>query len=81
VVLPHEEHEFNVAQIMYDLLVTSIPIRNLHPVNKKGQSMCNVDMINKLKEYLVEDVSDSTVNRDEEMDPRWRELKKIIDKN
>ena len=81
VVLPHEEHEFNIAQITYDLLVTSLPIRHLHPLDKKGRSTCNPEMIKKLKEYLVENVSGSRVSEEEPVDPRWSEFKKMIDKN
>lgn len=82
VVLPREEHEFNVAQIIYDLIVTSIPIRNLHPLDKNGNSACNPEMLKKLKEYLVDDISDlNTNNEDETEDPRWSELKKLIDNN
>ncbi len=82
VVLPHEEHEFNVAQIIYDLIVTSLPIRHLHPVDQQGKSKCNPEMLDKLKEYLVENVPVSERREEEpEEDPRWRELKKLIDKN
>ena len=81
VVIPHEEHEYNVAQIIYDLLVTSLPIRHLHPVDKKGKSSCNPEMLKKLKEYLVEEVSGPQLDPEEIIDPRWSELRKIIDKN
>lgn len=81
IVLPHEEHEFNVAQIIYDLIVTSLPIRHLHPANKNGKTACNPDMLQKLKQYLVEEAPVHTSEEEETTDPRWSELKKLIDKN
>lgn len=80
IVLPHEEHEFNPAQVIYDIIVTSIPIRHLHGPDKNGNSTCNPEMLEKLKEYLV-DEGPSSKNEEGTFDPRWGELKRIIDKN
>jgi len=81
VVLPHEEHEFNVAQIIYDLMVTSLPIRHIHPPDANGDPTCNPEMLQKLSEYLVDEAPVSNDNSAHEEDPRWSELKKLIDKN
>ncbi len=81
IVLPHEEHEFNLAQFIYDLIVTSLPIRHLHPANKNGKTACNPEMLQKLKQYLVEEAPAYTKEEEETTDPRWSELKKLIDKN
>ena len=77
IVIPHEEYEFDLKHILYDLIVTSLPIRHLHKVNKNGKSGCNPEMLKKLEEYKTEE---SNVDQNS-MDPRWEELKKLIDKN
>ena len=77
IIIPHEEYEFNIKHILYDLIVTSLPIRHLHKVNKKGKSGCNPEMLKKLEEYKTEEPN---VGQNF-MDPRWEELKKLIDKN
>ncbi|GAO29368.1 YceD family protein [Geofilum rubicundum] len=79
IVLPREEHELNVAQMMYDLVVTSMPIRHLHPFDEDGNRVCDPDMVQKLSEYLVDSAPESDEENDS--DPRWDELKKLIDKH
>jgi len=82
VIIPHEEHEYNIASTIYDLIVTSQPIRHLHPTNEEGESTCNPDMIDELSNYLV---NEKEVGSEEaevrEIDPRWSELKKLLDNN
>jgi uncharacterized protein len=79
IVLPREDHELNVAQMMYDLVVTSMPIRHLHPFDEDGNRICNPEMVQKLSEYLVDSIPESDEGNDN--DPRWDELKKLIDKH
>lgn len=79
VVLPRDEHALNVAQLIYDLLVTSLPIKHVHPIDESGRRSCNPEMVQKLSEYLVEDAGEA--DDDTDSDPRWDELKKLIDKH
>ena len=76
-VIPHQECEFDLKHILYDLIVTSLPIRHIHEVDKNGKSGCNPEMLKKLEEYKIEEPN---VDQDS-IDPRWEELKKLIDKN
>jgi uncharacterized metal-binding protein YceD (DUF177 family) len=46
IVLPHEEHEFNIAQLIYEYIVVSLPIRSVHKKNE-----CDPDMIKKIRDY------------------------------
>ena len=78
IVLPREEHELNVAQMMYDLVGTSRPIRHLHPFDEDGNRVGDPDMVQKLSEYLFDSAPESDEENDS--DPRWDELKKLIDK-
>jgi len=68
-------HEVLVTTLIYEFIALSIPIRHLHPEVKKGNSLCNIDMLNKLNEYKSADLAE-----DSPIDPRWNDLKKIIDK-
>ena len=64
-VIPHHEHQINVANLMYEFAHLSIPTRKVHP---KG--MCNTEVLEKLSN--LEDHSEEEFN-----DPRWEGLKKI----
>jgi uncharacterized protein len=75
IVVSFEDHQINVAQFLYELVVLGLPIKHVHP-NKKGESTCNPEMIKKLDEYLVNDDSNDI---EEPVDERWSELKKLLD--
>jgi len=82
VIIPHEEHEYNIASTIYDLIVTSQPIRHLHPLNEEGEATCNPDMIDQLSNYLVSEQETGVEDHSEkQVDPRWSELKKLLDNN
>ena len=84
VIIPEDEGEINVAWYIYEFIALDIPIKHVHEAGK-----CNKAMEGKLNQYLRtladdenqdEDESDDSVTRDK-VDPRWNELKKIIDNN
>jgi len=68
-----EEHQINVAQIIYEYIVISIPLRHVHPLQKDGTAGCDPEMIKKIEEYTRHE-SDST-------DERWSDLKKLLNNN
>ena len=85
VIVPEEEGYINVAWFIYEFIALSIPMKHVHAPGK-----CNKDMVNKLSKHLrvsadeEEDEFDSIVDTDDrpqEIDPRWNELKKILDNN
>ena len=85
VVVPEEDGYINVAWFIYEFIALSIPMKHVHAPGK-----CNKDMLNKLSKHLrvsaddEEDEFDSIVDTDDrpqEIDPRWNELKKILDNN
>jgi uncharacterized metal-binding protein YceD (DUF177 family) len=75
IVISFEDHQLNVAQFLYELIILGLPIKHVHP-NKNGKSTCDPEMIKKLGEYLVKEES---VNEEEPVDERWNELKKLLD--
>ena len=77
IILPHGEHELDISKIVYDLIVTSLPIRHVHQFDKNGKSECNPEMLKKLSEYSVEEPYNGDDSENQE-DPRWNELRKLI---
>ena len=91
VVIPEEEGEINVAWFMYEFVALAIPMKHVHAPGK-----CNKAMSSKLKkhlrvsaddEMLEDDVLDESddepglENMETPIDPRWNDLKKILDNN
>ncbi len=68
-------HQIEVAQLIYEFIVISIPIRQVHPDGPNGKSLCDPEMLQKLNEYKATDFEESIPT-----DPRWDDLKNIIDK-
>ena len=64
-ILPHGEHQFNIAQMVYELVVLSIPTKLYGPNAGNG-----------LEDYL-EDNDDENEN---DTDPRWDQLKDLLNK-
>lgn len=71
IVLPHDEHQLNVAQLIYEFIGLSLPVQRVHKENS-----CDPQMIAKLDEF-----KDYHADPSEPVDPRWEQLKKLLDKN
>lgn len=92
VVVPEDEGDINVAWFMYEFIALSIPMKHVHAPGK-----CNKAMVGKLNQYMrtkegdeADDWGDSgsedsidepDSSAPQDIDPRWNELKKIIDNN
>ncbi len=74
-VLP-EEHHLNLAQVIYEFVTLSIPLRHVHP-NETGENSCNREMLERLN--IIIDVEE--VEEEEEIDPRWAALKNLKNNN
>jgi uncharacterized metal-binding protein YceD (DUF177 family) len=87
--IPKEEDELNViymkegissiniAEMLYEMLMLSIPIRTVHPVNEEGNYICNPDVLKYLEINDDIEVSDKEANDDDNINPIWDELKKL----
>jgi uncharacterized protein len=73
VTIPADEHELNIKQYLYEFIYLELPIKRIHPEDKNGNSLCNPEMIKVLKQHVI--------NEDKVNDPRWDELKKLLNKN
>lgn len=91
IVIPEEEGEINVAWFMYEFIALSVPMKHVHAPGK-----CNKAMTSKLSKHLRTNGNDDSEEPDtfvgdddiiveeeveEQIDPRWNELKKILDNN
>ena len=68
-----DEHELNLHQQIYEFIMLALPIKRVHPADKKGKSTCDPVMLKKLEELLIEE--------EKENDPRWDDLKKLMNDN
>jgi uncharacterized protein len=68
-------HSINVAEMLYELMTLSIPMRKVHPKAKKGVTGCDP----KVLKYLKESEDNATANNAtaNNTNPIWDELKKL----
>ena len=73
-ILPHGEFQVNVAQYIYESIVLSVPLRRVHPGVKDGSL---TDVIEKL-ESLSPKENKKEEQQNNDIDPRWENLKKLL---
>lgn len=74
-VLPHGEYQVDVAQYIYEMIVLSVPSKRVHPGFKDGTM--DVAILDKLDE-LAPKAQQEEEQEENETDPRWDELKKLL---
>ena len=70
VVIPENEGIIDVAWYIYEFIALAIPIKHVH-----AEGECNEEMSKKLDELS------HTSTDDMQVDPRWNELKRLLDNN
>ncbi len=73
--LTADEHELDLQQHFYEFIHLALPIKRVHPDDPEGVSKCDPEMLKKLNELIVEE------EEEDENDPRWDELKKLMNDN
>lgn len=86
IVVPEDEDGINVAWYIYEFVALAIPIKHVHAPGE-----CNKEMMGKLSEVLCSEVDEDDLDAlsttedladsSKPIDPRWSELKKILDNN
>ena len=73
-IVPHGTYEISVQQFIYESIVLAVPIKRIHPGVEDGT--LNSDILEKLEELSpkLKDVKE----KEEETDPRWNTLKKLL---
>ena len=70
-IIPYGEHQINVAQYIYEMIVLSIPVKKIHPGITDGT--LTSDVLKKLEELHPQEQ-----RKGQETDPRWDTLKKLL---
>lgn len=70
-ILPHGEHQVDVSQYIYEMLVLAVPPKRLHPGVLDGTLQS--EALRKLEELSPKD----TKRNKEQTDPRWDALKDL----
>jgi uncharacterized metal-binding protein YceD (DUF177 family) len=74
-ILPHGEHQIDLSQYIYEMIVLSIPIKRIHPGVKDGSLQS--EALDKLKKLSTEEPKKEE-NKEIEIDPRWDKLKQLL---
>ncbi len=73
-IVPHGTYEINIQQYIYELIVLSVPIKRIHPGVEDGT--LDSEILKKLDELSPK--LKETKEKEEEIDPRWNTLKKLL---
>ncbi len=71
--IPFDYQKINVAQYIYDFISLSIPMKRLHPRFE--------DTDEELTVFSTKREGEEEQQEEGSIDPRWKELEKLIDKN
>ena len=74
-IVPHGTYEVNIQQYIYELSVLAVPIKRVHPGIEDGT--LNSEILEKL-EALSPKEQNENKEKEEEIDPRWNTLKKLL---
>ncbi|WP_046743411.1 YceD family protein [Kordia zhangzhouensis] len=75
-IIPHGEYQINVAQYIYEMIVLAIPSKRVHPGIADGTLQSEI--LEKLEELQPGTEKKET---EEDIDPRWDTLKKLLTDN
>jgi len=67
----NNDYQLNVAQLIYEFIGLAIPIKKVHPDDENGNSTCDPEMLKNLGKYIVRNEQDNN--------PVWNDLKKLLD--
>lgn len=74
-ILPHGEHQIDVSQYIYEMIVLSVPLKRVHPGIKDGT--LKTDILDKLNTIKTKKPKQE-VKKEEDIDPRWDKLKQLL---
>lgn len=84
--IPQSDNYLNVAYMMYDTIVTAIPIKHVHPMGKCNRAMSAIlkkhrarpaDEDAELEEELIDEIDQIDDAAPAATDPRWNALGKL----
>jgi len=75
-IIPHGTYEINIQQYIYELIVLAVPIKRVHPGVEDGT--LDSDILKKLEQLSPGLKDKKEQNEDDDIDPRWNTLKKLL---
>lgn len=75
-ILPHGEHQIDLSQYVYEMIVLSVPSKRVHPGVKDGT--LKTDVLDKLNALSVSEIKSADAEQEQETDPRWDKLKQLL---
>ncbi|MDN3723049.1 DUF177 domain-containing protein [Aequorivita sp. SDUM287046] len=75
-ILSHGSYEVNIQQYVYESIVLAMPSRRIHPGVEDGT--LKSDILDKLEELSPKAKNEEESPTDENIDPRWDSLKKLL---
>ena len=73
-IVPHGTYEINVQQYIYELAILAVPIKRVHPGVEDGT--LDSEILEKLEE--LSPGGKENKDKEEDIDPRWNTLKKLL---
>ena len=73
-IVPHGTYEINIQQYIYELIILAVPIKRIHPGVEDGT--LDSEILEKLEE-LSPGLKENK-DKEEDIDPRWNTLKKLL---
>lgn len=74
-ILPYGEFEIDIAQYIYEMIALSVPLKRIHPGIKDGS--LKTEALDKLNELTIKEQKEEST-KEEDIDPRWDKLKKLL---
>ncbi|WKS95609.1 YceD family protein [Riemerella columbina] len=76
ITIPSSDYQFNVAQLIYEAVILSIPMKKIAPNVEENEEYEAL-----LERYSPKFEEEKVIENEEEMDPRWAALQKLKNKN
>ena len=73
-IVPHGTYEISIQQYIYELIILAVPIKRLHPGVEDGT--LDSEILEKLEELSPK--LKENKDKEEDIDPRWNTLKKLL---
>lgn len=79
IVLAPNEYKMNIGSLLYEFSILSMPANVFH----EDEDDCNQEYLEGISEYLLTEVDEEEIEEenDDEIDPRWSQLKNLKNKN
>ena len=74
-ILPFGEHQIDLSQYIYEMIVLSVPLKRVHPGINEGT--LQTETLEKLTKLSVKEQK-KEIKKEDNTDPRWDKLKQLL---